>query len=391
MHAYLGLHVLARGVIFVDLALAQMAALGLAAAALAGHPIQSDAAYWYALVFALGGALFLSAPCLKAGPVPAEAVIGIIYAVSAAGAVLLLDLAPQGGEQIRQLLVGSILTVTPREVSALTGLYAAIGALHVAARVPLLEISRDPGEAARRGRRVARWDAFFYGSFALVVTSSVRVAGVLLVFAFLVVPAAIAALLARSVASRLVVGWTAGIIISALGLAASYAADLPTGAAVVAAFGAAIAGVAVILGGAPFEARPAATGERGSSPHPSGRLRAHRRGRAPAHPLFRDGPSLARRDGGRGAAPADRLSHAGRARRPARHPAGSRPRSSGTGLARGAPGGRAVGRRPRSGRTGTRAASAVCGRAPELTAGDQLFLRVLRARARERQQLWLGA
>src|SRR5262249_23667901 len=141
IHVYLGLHVLARGIIFVDLALAQVAALGITVALLAGHTLQSEAAYWYALAFTVRGALFFATSRAKRAPVPQEAVIGIVYAVSAAIAVLVVDRAPQGAEYIKQLLVGSILTVTPREVGALALLYAAVGALHWIFRRPLLEIS----------------------------------------------------------------------------------------------------------------------------------------------------------------------------------------------------------------------------------------------------------
>jgi zinc/manganese transport system permease protein len=248
IHVYLGLHVLARGVIFVDLALAQIAALGITAAFLAGHPIGSPAAYWYALAFAVCGGLVFALTRVSAAPIPQEAIIGIVYAVSAAAAVLVVDRAPQGGEHIKQLLVGSILTVSAREVGALAALYAVVGALHWAVRRPLLEISLDPHAAARAGRAVRLWDCVFYGSFAVVVTSSVRVAGVLLVFAYLVVPAAVAALVARSVAGRLAIGWALGALVSAAGLWASYAWDLPTGATVVSAFGVAIAAVALVLG-----------------------------------------------------------------------------------------------------------------------------------------------
>ena len=124
IHVYLGLHVLARGVIFVDLALAQVAALGISVAFLAGHPIQSDAAYWYALAFTVGGAALFAASRVHRAPIPQEAIIGIVYAVSAAAAVLVVDRAPQGGEHIKTLLVGSILTVTGREVAQLALLYA---------------------------------------------------------------------------------------------------------------------------------------------------------------------------------------------------------------------------------------------------------------------------
>ena len=248
IHVYLGLHVLARGVIFVDLALAQVAALGITAAFLAGHPIQSEAAYWYALAFTVGGAALFSLTRMRRAVIPQEAVIGIVYAVSAAITVLVVDRAPQGSEHIKQLLVGSILTVTPAEVVRLAVLYGLIGVLHVLIRRPLLEISFDPEGARARGRAMRGWDFCFYVTFGVVVTSSVRVAGVLLVFSYLIVPAAVAALLAGSVARRLVTGWALGFLVSVLGLWASFAWDLPTGAAVVATFGALMATVALGLG-----------------------------------------------------------------------------------------------------------------------------------------------
>jgi zinc/manganese transport system permease protein len=248
IHVYLGLHVLARGIIFVDLALAQVAALGITVALLAGHPIQSAAAYWYALAFTMGGSLLFAISRSHRAPIPQEAIIGIVYAVSAAAAVLVVDRAPQGSEYIKQLLVGSILTVTLKEVGTLALLYGIVGAVHWAVRRPLLEISFDPQAALSKGRWIGWWDFLFYASFGLVVTSSVQIAGVLLVFSYLIVPAAIAALLARSVTARLALGWGLGFVVSVLGLVASAAWDLPTGATVVTTFGAFMAAVAAWLG-----------------------------------------------------------------------------------------------------------------------------------------------
>jgi zinc/manganese transport system permease protein len=261
IHVYLGLHVLARGVIFVDLALAQVAALGITIAFLAGHAVASPAAYWYALVFAVAGGLLFALTRVRRAPIPQEAIIGIVYAVSAAMAVLVVDRAPQGSEHIKQLLVGSILTVDAADVGRLAALYALVGALHWAVRRPLLRLSfADDGAAA------PWWDALFYATFAVVVTSSVRVAGVLLVFAYLVVPAAVGALLTRSIAGRLAIGWSVGAVVSAAGLGASYLWDLPTGAAIVTAFGAAIALVAAALGTYGLVGRARASGVRALQP-----------------------------------------------------------------------------------------------------------------------------
>jgi len=245
IHAYFGLHVLARGVVFVDLSLAQVAALGLTVAILAGHPVQSDAGYWYAFAFAIGGAVLFALVRPYEKSLQQEAVIGIVYAVSASLAVLVLDRAPQGTEHIKQLLIGSILTVTPQEVGALAALYGLIGAAHWVLRRPLIEVSFDPLLAGARRRHVFLWDVVFYGSFALVVTSSVRIAGVLLVFSYLIVPAAIAGLFAAGVRGRLLIAWALGAALSAAGLYASWTWDLPTGPAIVAAFGAAAALVAL--------------------------------------------------------------------------------------------------------------------------------------------------
>jgi zinc/manganese transport system permease protein len=245
VHVYLGLHVLARGVIFVDLALAQVAALGITTAFLAGHPLHSQAAYWYALAFTLAGAGLLAASRTRHGSVPQEAIIGIVYAVSAAVAIVIVDRAPQGTEHIKQLLVGSILTVTREDVLALATLYAGVGALHWIIRGPMLEISLDPEGALARGRWVRTWDVVFYTTFGLVVTSSVRIAGVLLVFSYLIVPATVAALLARAVRTRLLIGWAVGGLVSVVGLVASYVGDLPTGATVVTTFGAVLLVIAL--------------------------------------------------------------------------------------------------------------------------------------------------
>ena len=233
IHTAFGLQVLARGVIFVDLALAQVAALGATVAFMLGHAVTSVATFGYSLAFTFAAALLLASSRAAATRIPQEALIGVLYVVAAAAAFLLVDKAPQGAEHIRQILTGNILTVGADEVLVLAPLYLGLGAL--------LWLLRGRFEARREGAAQWVWDLVFYASLGVVVTSSVALAGVLLVFAFLIIPAAIGVLWADRAAAQLALGWAAGAAASAAGLALSYAADLPTGASLVCVFGAALA------------------------------------------------------------------------------------------------------------------------------------------------------
>lgn len=237
IHCYLGLHVVLRGVIFVDLALAQIAALGGAVALLAGHEPGSVAAFGYSLGFTFAGAAVFALGRFRDERIPQEALIGITYAVASAVAVLILDHSVHGQEEIKAMLLGSILFVGWPEVIKTLALYLAVGALHLLLRKPFLQISTNLTAARAAGRLIWLWDLLFYATFGLVVTSSVAIAGVLLVFTLLVVPAACAMLFFDSILSRLLAGWTLGFLGSAAGLYVSVACDLPTGPAIVAVFG----------------------------------------------------------------------------------------------------------------------------------------------------------
>jgi zinc/manganese transport system permease protein len=234
IHTYFGIQVLARKVIFVDLAVAQIAALGTTVAFMLGHPAQSDATYGYSLAFTLLAAVLLAFTRAWGTRVPQEALIGVIYVVAAAAAILLIDQAPQGAEHLKQILTGNILTSGLNEVAAIVPLYAAIGLLHWLLRRRLT------------GAGSLAWEFVFYATFGVVVTSSVAIAGVLLVFSFLIIPAAIGVMFASTLARQLAIGWIVGTFTSAAGLAASFAFDLPTGAAMVCAFGAALAAAGLI-------------------------------------------------------------------------------------------------------------------------------------------------
>jgi zinc/manganese transport system permease protein len=226
IHAYFGIEVLRRKVIFVDLALAQIAALGTTIAFMLGHPIQAGATYVYSLGFTLLAAFILSFTRSWSARIPQAALIGVIYVVAAAAAILLLDRAPQGAEHLKQILTGNILTSDTRALAKVAPLYLAIALSHATLRRGLPKTHDNwIGEFA------------FYASLGIVVTSSVALAGVLLVFSFLIVPACIGVLFANAFLRQLAIGWITGIVASAVGLAGSYAFDLPTGAAIVCAFG----------------------------------------------------------------------------------------------------------------------------------------------------------
>jgi len=238
IHAYLGVHVVERGVIFVDLALAQIAALGATVGVLMGIDPHGSASYWISLGFTfLGAGLFSVARMRRARGLPQEAFIGIAYAVASAAAILAMSKATHEAEHLKDMLVGNILAVSGGEVGRTALLYGAIGLFHYVFRERFLLISLDPRKAEACGISVRFWDFLFYASFGFVVTSSVAIAGVLLVFCYLIVPSVGAMLFADRIGRRLAIGWTMGTVVSALGVYLSVALDLPTGASIVCTFG----------------------------------------------------------------------------------------------------------------------------------------------------------
>jgi len=238
IHSYLGLHVIAREVIFVDLSLAQMAALGSTVAILAGSQPDSPQSFIYALGFTtIGAALFALTRSTEKGPVPQEAIIGVVYVMASAAAILVADRTPRGGEAIKDILVGSLLWVTWPTIVRLAAVYVLVGIFHWVLRKRFLTISFEPETAIAKGWRIRWWDFWFYLSFGIVITFSVPIAGVLLVFSFLVVPAAIAFQFTRRHGTLAVISWLSGTLASALGLWVSFHYDLPTGPVVVCMFG----------------------------------------------------------------------------------------------------------------------------------------------------------
>jgi zinc/manganese transport system permease protein len=248
IHAYLGFHIVRRGVLFVDLALAQMAALGVALAVVLNLEHDPVASYLLALGMTFVGAAVFAWLRGRARTVPLEAFIGIVFATAQAAVFLVLEKSPAGPEHLKETLVGSLFTVDPKHIVRVAILYTVIGAIHFALRKPFFEITNDPQGAEARGRRLFLWDLLFYGTFGFVVTSSVQMAGVLLVFGFLVIPA-VAGLMATSRPGlALAIGWIFGVVASVAGLIASVSWDLPAAPSILVTLTALLAVLGGVLG-----------------------------------------------------------------------------------------------------------------------------------------------
>ena len=237
---YYGLHIVRREIIFVDLALAQVAALGICLAILLKHEAHDWQTYAWSLSFTFVGAAIFTLTRTQDHRVPQEALIGIVYVVAAAAGILLLSQSAEGDEELKRTLVGDILLVQPGEVFRAFGLYAVIGVIHFLFRRRFLMISFEPEKAAAEAVSVRGWDFLFYVLFGIVVTSFVHIGGVLMIFSYLIVPAVCANLLARSLRARLLVGWLTATLASIAGLYLSFRNDLPTGASIVCALGGAL-------------------------------------------------------------------------------------------------------------------------------------------------------
>ncbi|MFZ4857669.1 MAG: metal ABC transporter permease [Desulfuromonadaceae bacterium] len=222
IHTWFGVHILERGIIFVDLALAQFISIGIALSLLAdGYRMP------LAVLFALGGALIMTFTRRVARHVNVEAFIGVLYIFSFGVCSLILDRTAHGMEEFKSILNGNILWVTPEALAATALLYGAVGLLHWFMRKRFHDLTFN-GEGPL-------WVEFlFFASFALVLVKSVMLAGILQVFSFLVVPALLGRLFFRSTGKILVAGWTAGTLVSSGGIALSHLLDLPTAPLIVA-------------------------------------------------------------------------------------------------------------------------------------------------------------
>ena len=234
---YLGLHIVQRGVIFVDLALAQTAAFGTCVSMIVGYDVHDWQSFALSQVFTFVGAVVLTFTRGRDQRVPQEALIGIVYVVAAAAAILALSKSAGGHEELQRSMVGELLVVPPHEVIKTFGLYVVLGVVHFLFRKQFLAISANPKQAEASGLNVRWWDFVFYMLFGLVVTSFVHIGGVLLVFSYLVVPAVCATYLANSIPARFAVGWAIATGASIASLFVTAKVDLPIGAAIVCMLG----------------------------------------------------------------------------------------------------------------------------------------------------------
>lgn len=233
-HTYLGLHVLARGIIFVDLALAQIAALGASVAFLLGHEAHGYEAQAFAFGATLIAALAFTGLHKIPGKTAREVTIGCVYVVATALSLVILSRTNQGMEELKSLFNGNILWVRWQEILFVAAAYAVLVLLHGLQHKRFYALSFAEEKTKRPS---LFWEFLFFASFAVVITLAVNIAGILLVFAFLIIPGFSASLLAGSFAKRLLLGWLLGLIGSVIGLWLSFIADLPVGATVVSLLG----------------------------------------------------------------------------------------------------------------------------------------------------------
>ena len=245
---YVGIHVVMREVIFIDIALAQIAALGASLGIFLGFDLKDPWIFFISLMLTLVAALLLSTTRRLTKFVPQEAFIGILYATGAAAVILAGDRLPHGAEHVHDLMVGHILWVNWQEVGVYALIYLFLGLIYLLVHKRLIEISKNIKKNNNANFRFLLWDFIFYALMGVLVTFAVRVAGVLLVFGFLIVPAVIGTLLGKTFSGRLAIGWVTGILVSLVGSYLSFKLDFPTGGMVVVTLGIALLLVSILKG-----------------------------------------------------------------------------------------------------------------------------------------------
>ena len=237
IHCYLGIHVLKRGVIFIDLSLAQVASLGSTVALMFHLEHHSFGSYSVSLGCTFIAALYFAWGKKHEKVIPQEVLIALVYALSSSLVVLVINSLAHGAEHIKDILVGKILWVSYDDVFKTAAIYSVVAGIHYKFRRQMMAVSDSHSEDSE-GSDGLLWDFLFFALFGVIITSSVGVAGILLVFSFLVVPALISMKFFHSTKSQLLAGWGIGTLLCTLGLFISYMMDLPAGAVMVVVFAA---------------------------------------------------------------------------------------------------------------------------------------------------------
>ncbi len=230
---YMGLHVLKREVVFIDIALAQMAAVGVIVPHLLFHAHHdSPLTFIFPLVFTTAAAAFYAFARSRVVQIPLEATIGVSYAIASGAALFLIGVQPGGHVHVKQMLIGSILWTTGSDVAWCAAVFSVVGLLFYLMRKPFTRISDDYEAAVRAGMKVVGWDFLFYALLGIVIILAVRIAGVVIVFCFLIIPATTSAIFSSKWRIRLLLTWLFGAVASLLGLVFAYCLDFSLGPSV---------------------------------------------------------------------------------------------------------------------------------------------------------------
>ena len=233
LHTYIGLHIVRRTLIFSDLVLDQLAAFGALAGIALGIEYGTFQSYFSSMVAVLFGALLLALIKPKSRAIPREAVIGIMYVMALVASLLLADKLRGGEAYVTKTLAGSMLWVTWPLVCVTTVVYILLLLFHYKFRDKFIELAEKPDTV----KNERFWDFLLFVTQGIITVLIVPIAGVLLAYAFLMIPAAIAAMFTKKWAGAVVIGWTVGFIACLVGLCCSYFFNLPYGPSLVLSLG----------------------------------------------------------------------------------------------------------------------------------------------------------
>ena len=245
INVYFGIHVIKREIIFIDIALASIAALGSVVGMVLFHSTHAEHSheshgilpYLFSLGFISIASYAFTMLKHRKISIPLEAIIGIAYAVATTLTVIILDKGAGGDVHVHDMLIGSVLWISWSQVIRIGTIVILVGTFHFIFRKKFLRLTECFQDAYREMKRPKSWDFLFYFSFGIVVVEAVNIAGILTVFAFLILPSSLAVIVSHSWASKLRTGWVAGISASFIGLVLSIKLDVPSAPVIIVLLG----------------------------------------------------------------------------------------------------------------------------------------------------------